>query len=341
VAELLDVVGQIRLTSGDYPQGLEYFKRSLQLYSKLLGENSRPVGELQNNLGVAYAWVGDVSMAVAMQKQAIATYRKVFGETHQEIVPLMYNLTVNLHFLGSHEEEASIQHELARIAAETTGLADQEVLSVKQAGYAVLYDRGQYKLAEQGIRDAIDQHRRLGDSPRFLAGTYSTLGDALVSQGRLAEAVEAYQTGANQFHEKDQSTNQAARIYERLGYGLALQGRNAQAREVLQKSISGFRSRGPLYTPLASALLTMGRVEMAEHHRPEASQLIEQALAIRKKVMIPTAWEVTVAEATLARSRDDVSRAPALTSALERCASRSYECQMELARLRAVLGQRR
>jgi tetratricopeptide (TPR) repeat protein len=144
----------------------------------------------------------------------------------------------------------------------------------------------------------------------------------------------------SQFEGKEAATLQAARVEERLGRALALERKSGEAREVLDKAILKFRATtGPTHQALASALLDLGELEMAEGRANKAAARFEEALAIRTKAMFPGAWEITLAESSLARARGDASRSRTLMPALNRCAGASYECRSELQRVRKAVTE--
>jgi eukaryotic-like serine/threonine-protein kinase len=331
VAELLDELGQVRLLSSDYKQAEQFYGEALRMYAELQGENSRYVGTVQNNLAVTYNWEGNLPAAVAMGKQAIATQRKLSGDSDPETLTLMGNEAGNLHNQGNHKEEVALQDEMAGIAVHVPELGAPQRLSVMRARNTVLYDRGEYRAAERGVREEIDKRRAMGASPRFLAQTLSELGNTLLAQGRLKDAEQAYRMAVDQFPAKEKATLQAARADERLGRALALEGRNAEASETLNNTISILHATtGPTHYALASALFDLGELELAQHHSSEAGKLLDQAAAIRTRIMVPEAWEITVTECALARARGDAARLRALKPALNRCAATSWECRDEL-----------
>jgi serine/threonine-protein kinase len=339
-AELFDGLGHIRLGASDLKQAEKYWNEALRMYTSLEGE-SRLAISVENNLAVTYNWEGNLPAAIAMNKRVISAEHKLSGDSNPESLTFMGNLGVNLHNQGNHKEEAALAADMARIAAQKDPGAFLH-LTVMRAQDTVLADRAEYAKAERNLREEIEKRRALGMAPRLISPSYSDLGIVLLAEGKSKEAEQAGRAAVTQIPAKDQSGLPAGRADERLARILALTGKNSEAREVVNKTISIFHATsGPTYFGLATALLTLGEVDLAEGHSQEAAKSFEQALAIRTQIMIPNAFEIALAESALARSRKDIAKLRTLNPTLNRCAAASFECKGELQRVRKTLAEGR
>ena len=245
-------------------------------------------------------------------------------------------MTTILHSRGNHLEEAAVWREMGEVVRRAGTVGTLALVEYQEAGNTILSDRGEYGLAERGAREVLEK-RRASASTRLTAAAQGELAGTLVAQGRFQEAEQSCRTALGLLQNKD-TINRAASYFTRLGHILLLENKRAEAREVLNKSIALLQPNvGPVHPVLVSASLDLGELDLAERHPDEAAKRFGQALTIRKKVMVPGAWEITVVESALARARGEASRSRTLLPALERCAPVSFDCRMELARVRTTL----
>jgi tetratricopeptide (TPR) repeat protein len=219
--------------------------------------------------------------------------------------------------LASHKGDEEIDREIRRLQEEARSNADRAP-AMKRLGWAFItkarlsYDPGYYKLGEQC---ALCVRSKNGDDPDALllqghilqslhkfkdgepiarelvtirneAVDYGLLGDVLMEQGRLTEAVGAYQ--------KMIDLRPDLQSYTRVAHMRWLKGDLDGAIEVMWMAVTSGNSRDPeptawAYTRLGSYELQAGDTESAVKSSEIASQFVENyaaALLLRGRILL-------------------------------------------------------
>jgi len=121
VATILNNLGVLYRSEGDYDAAEPLYKRSLGIREKALGPDHPEVATSLNNLGVLYASKGDHEKAEPLYKRALAIREKELGPNHPEVAVTLSNLAV-LYRVVHREKEA---FELEKRAEKITGVKRQ------------------------------------------------------------------------------------------------------------------------------------------------------------------------------------------------------------------------
>jgi len=262
--------------------------------------------------------------------------------------------------LSPHAGDAAIDKEIIRLQ-ETTRTSRDQSLALEQLGWAyvqkarVSYDLGFYKLAEQcaiclesrnrdsaealllrgHVLDSLHRFseaeaiaRRLAET-RGAAFDYGLLGDTLMEQGRLSEAIDAYQ--------KMIDLKPGPYSYSRVAHVRWLKGDLEGALDMMRDAAAAtsprdaesaawaytrlamyeFQAGSPanaertcsvalqLQNDYAPALLARSRVLLATNRNAEAVQLMQRAVSLNP---VPE-YEWLLSEALRAAGRNDEARA--------------------------------
>ncbi len=199
-----------------------------------------PHGRAQHNLGLALAAQGRGDEALARYRLAVET-----------IAEARYSLGF---LLASRGEDAAAAAELRQFLARTPDAAQ-----VPRAAYLLVL-----VLARQGdLPGAIDAFGRAQavpspgpDATRGLAEAFTALGASLASQGRLADANEAFARAAA-------AAPDAPGVHLNHGTTLMRQGRTTEAEQAFRRGLVIAPSYVALRNALAAALATRGALSEA------------------------------------------------------------------------------
>ncbi|MEP0367743.1 MAG: tetratricopeptide repeat-containing sensor histidine kinase [Cyclobacteriaceae bacterium] len=178
---------------GDLKTALDYLFKSANeaqksgtlRFLKLLG---LVYGEIAN----CYTLNNDAKNALLYNVKAIQVFRKA-GNNRQLAINLL-NTGYNLYLIDDLDSAISFYNEAEPIFAEI----DLEIGKAYTVGNRALvyWKKGDYTKAEQGLFDAIDMLKPLGDQ-YGIADYYNQLGNIYLEQGQRKKAIEYTEKGLN------------------------------------------------------------------------------------------------------------------------------------------------
>jgi tetratricopeptide (TPR) repeat protein len=152
-ADVLDAVGDARLTEGKLEASEEALSKALALHERLNGAHDVRVAFTKNALGAVLAMRGDRASALRAFEGAIATAEQVVGPAHPRVGTMRNNLGVYL-YEGLEFERAREELAHAVVILEAAVGPDHHTLANALDGYGdTLYELGM-------LDDAIRLHER-------------------------------------------------------------------------------------------------------------------------------------------------------------------------------------
>ena len=216
--------------------------------------------------------------------------------------------------LASQGGDSKVDQEIARLQGKLRATPTGNALAV-QLGWAFVAkarntgDPGSYKLAEQcaqldpndsdarllrgHVFHALHRFKEAENAARQLTSdkvsrwqTYALLGDALMEQGQLAEAIDAYQRMID--------IRPCLQTYARVAHLRWLRGDLAGAEELMVKAVEASSSRDPepaawAYTRLALYQFQTGKIRVAARSVSRALEFVKDypaALLLESKIDI-------------------------------------------------------
>ncbi len=217
-------------------------------------------------------------------------------------------------------DDARLLKEEALLTRRAVGLADRRALAVDLNNLgSLLYDLGDFGVAEVHFREALAMWERLDDA----ANTALALRNlaALESQrGSMDEALELYgralEIDRELYGPDDPRT--ASSLYG-LGARYRLAGEPARAEPLLRQALEIYsQSLGAENTKVASVESSLALVLHAQGRLAEARQYLERALATRRKLLGDGHLQVATCEKNLAALLLDQGEAETAGVLLER-----------------------
>jgi tetratricopeptide (TPR) repeat protein len=175
---------------------------------------------------------------------------------------------------------AQSEFEAARKLAEE--LTDTAALAHSiSAGANFNIRSGNYAMAEELHRQAIDLWKKNGESP-YLSHSYNGLGAALFFQGKLEEAEECYRTSLAIAREMEDLRG-IARALNNLGIYVSRRGGSDEANKLFQESVEISRQIGA--TDITSiALNNLGNIALNENDLEKARKWYTESLNFSREI---------------------------------------------------------
>jgi serine/threonine-protein kinase len=173
----------------DLPHAVEYYRRALELVTRVDGVDEQQGITYRQQIGVAYGAMGKYDEARPYLEAAFASAKRVFGENSTRALRIGEVLGVDAFESG---DVAGAEAHFARSIelAQTHVPPDESVLAELRLNHAeVLIDLGRYDRAEPlliGVRDFLAGHA--GSDPAESSETLAALGELHLLTGNLDAA---------------------------------------------------------------------------------------------------------------------------------------------------------
>jgi serine/threonine-protein kinase len=182
-AQLLDVVGRVHASLGEYGRAQPLLERALDLRRRALGDAHPDVARSRSHLGALLTARGDFAGAEGELRRALAGARPG-AERAADLVRLG---AVRIERGDLDDAAALLGRALAEGAPDSTAAAALDQLAFVDSR------RGDLAGAERRYRDALARRRRLfGDDHPDVAQALNNVAAVLAQRGRASEAAAAY-----------------------------------------------------------------------------------------------------------------------------------------------------
>jgi eukaryotic-like serine/threonine-protein kinase len=280
-AVLLDSVGLVHLTEGDYVSARTAFTKALELNLALFGPRHPSVVDNQLNLAMVFRRLGDVGAAREIIHAALAVIRE--GNATSAIQEgLLLNelgaLELQVNNLAEAEEAATDSERILRASN------DPRFTLAMDTQARIKSSCGDHAAAEALYRQMlpVDSQTFLGTRhPRHVAHLHN-LATVLQAQGNLGAAKKTYaQTVSLIIELHGRSHPDLADVYANLGRVLQQMGDLAEARRNYLRALELNKTlRGPDHPYVGYDLANLGRLALQNDRPADAEKLLKKALAI-------------------------------------------------------------
>ena len=191
-ADSLNNLGVAYYTLGQYQRAIDTYQQSLTIKQEI-GDRRGEAASF-NNLGIVYYSLGDYSRAIELHQQAFEIQQEI-GDRQGKATSFS-NLGNAYHALGQYDRAIDL-HQQSLAIDQDTGDRESEAISLNNLGL-VYIDTARFAEAEITLTQAVEAFESLrtdlSDQQRIaIADTqtvaYNLLEQALVAQGKLAEAL--------------------------------------------------------------------------------------------------------------------------------------------------------
>jgi len=200
LAEVLNDMGYVFSVNGDLDNAERFYRESLEMYRRLLGEKHPYVATELENVAFMLQGKGDLAGAEALLRQSLEIHRDLQGDSHPESGRALFNLASVQYDRGeTHEALANMRQALAiyRKAYPPDHPEVAIVLNVMGFGLTMAGDYGQ---ADRYLQEGLEMRRRLFDDKNpEIASSLMTLAALRVAEGKYPEALELAQNARGIF----------------------------------------------------------------------------------------------------------------------------------------------
>lgn len=296
-AELLDTVGRVYVSLGQFELAEQHLRQALEVRRRSLGEVHVDVATSLNHLAEALYGRGDYAAATAMARQGLTLRRKLLGNEHVAVAESLNNLAAALAGQGDATAAEALFREALAINRRLLGSEHRDVaLNLNNLAW-LLQMQGDFAGAEALFREALALNRKLlGDKDRTVALNLNNLALALQQQGNHTEA--------------EPLLHEALAIYRRLlgdehpsvtltmnSLALLLQDMGAydEAESLYRDALAMNRKLlGNDHPQVALTLNDIGSLLYARGEDAAAEPLLREALALRRRQYGPEHPDVAV-----------------------------------------------
>jgi ATP/maltotriose-dependent transcriptional regulator MalT/two-component SAPR family response regulator len=289
--------------------------------------------------GMVRMMLGDVEQGVDLQNQAAAAFRE--ANDLPGLARTLVRRATDQRMLGHYQASLADADEALAIARANPELRDVEAEASRVRGVS-LYQVGRLKEAIEWIGQSLAVYDRLDDAQR-IAMLHMELGLAYVSAGRYTQASVHYNHALDYWRKSDNIAQQA-NLLNNLGVLYHLRGDYEQASSLLEEALA-CAERSEYTRAKAFALTGIGDLYADLEAIPAASAAYSQARETSQNIDDHfLLLYLDLAEASLARSKDDLARASELIESAGRLAQQSGSAfeqglyQLEAGRLALTLN---
>ena len=287
VGQSLNHLGEALLRTAEYEEAEKRLREALVIHRALYGNSSPEVATTLTSLSHVMTAMGEYEKAEPLIRDALQIRRELYGEVHADVAASIGELGANFGDRGDFKQAEVYLRQALVIQRKLHPTVHPDLaVAMNNLGWALLA-LDQPVQAEPLYRDALEMKRQmLGDAHPELAIGISNLAQVLVRRGDYKGAEQAYREALAMNRKLlGDSHPEVARNLSDVSVVLHTKGDLAAAIAMQRDSLTMRRKLGSEHPDVArsAALLAYWLIEAGSFG--EAGQLIDEALAIRRKVM--------------------------------------------------------
>jgi tetratricopeptide (TPR) repeat protein len=269
LAEVLNDMGYVLSQAGDLDNAERFYRESLAMYRRLLGDKHPYVATELENVAFVLQSKGDLAGAEALLRQSLEIHRDQQGESHPEFGRALFNLAGVQYDRGeTHEALENMRHVLAIYRKAFPADHPDIAIVLNVMGFGLTMS-GDYELADRYLQEGLAMRRRLfSDKTPEIASSLMMLAVLRVAEGKYPEALELSQNARSIFTASLSADHWRTAIAESIeGAALTGLGRYGEAETRLTHScgiLSKNGGAGGVYRSLAQHYLDA--LHRQEHH---------------------------------------------------------------------------
>lgn len=253
IGDILDDLGKICNSLGNYHLSLEYEKKAVEIREKVLGKEHPDTAMSYNNIGLIFGDLGRYEEALEWAKKALEIREKVLGKEHLDTAMSYNNIGASLEKLGRYKEALEWLKKSLEISEKVLGKEHPNTAVGYNNIGMILGDLNQHKEALERVKKASEiREKALGKEHPKTATSYNNIGVILRDSGRPLEALE-WAKKALVIREKvlEKEHSDIAMSNNNIGLCLGDLGRHEEALEHFQKAIQisckAYKDKNPIH----------------------------------------------------------------------------------------------
>jgi tetratricopeptide (TPR) repeat protein len=200
LAEVLNDAGFVFNENGDLDNAEKFYRESLAMYQRLLGDKHPYVATELENVALTVRSKGDLAGAEALLRQSLEIHRDLQGEHHPEVGRALFNLASVQYDRGETQEALANMHQTLAIYRKAYPGDHPEIAIVLNTMGFGLTMAGDYGQADRYLQEGLAMRRRLfNDKTPEIASSLITLAVLRVAEDKFPEALELAQSARGIF----------------------------------------------------------------------------------------------------------------------------------------------
>jgi serine/threonine protein kinase/tetratricopeptide (TPR) repeat protein len=196
VAGAVTDMGNVSLMRGEYEQGIAQYTRSLAILEKLMGPNSPLLGANLNNIGEAYASLGEWARALPPMERATEVWRQL-GPEHPKVALGLNNVARARLHLGELAQAATLADQALAIWTKALGPDHPDVALGLHVVAEVAQARGELDRALAVEEKALAiREKTFGPKNDDVAQSLTSIGETRLLQKKTTPAAAAFERAA-------------------------------------------------------------------------------------------------------------------------------------------------
>ncbi len=304
----------------------QYHQRAVKIYEQLFGED-RPdpsVAEVLDDLGLLESEQGNFSKAQALYQQSLGMYRSLPGQHSNAVARVSNHIGQVMQFQGNNAEAEQWFRDALSISSEHLKQMHPDVIEYKHNLAVVLHAQGKLAEAEPLYRQVIESVRKVrGEEHTELAAYLGNYGRLLQHKGDYGEAEkylqEALRVDLNALREDHPHVAYDKGVLAVLWLEM---GKLDEAEGLLQEVLAAYQSALAPDHRLATALISLARLQLKKGDPTKANELVLEAREICVEVLgedhYLTAYTNSVLAETLVAKNQFTEAEPLLLDAYQK-----------------------
>jgi tetratricopeptide (TPR) repeat protein len=200
LAEVLNDMGYVFDEYGDLDKAEKFYRESLAMYRRLLGDKHPYVATELENVALTVQSKGDLASAEALLRQSLEIHRDLQGENHPEVGRALFNLASVQYDRGETQEALANMRQTLAIYRKAYPADHPEIAIVLNVMGFGLTMAGDYGQADRYLGEGLAMRRRLfNDKSPEIASSLMMLAVLRVAEGKYPEAFELAQSARGIF----------------------------------------------------------------------------------------------------------------------------------------------
>lgn len=228
---------------GNYDIALEWYKKALAIYKKVLGKEHPDTATIYNNIAGVYDRQGDYPKALELYKKALTICEKLQGKEHPDTATSYNNIASVYHSQGDYLKALELYEKALAICEKVLGKEHLDTAGTYNNIAAVYSRQGDYYPKALGwYKKALAIHEKvLGKEHPDTATSYNNIAGVYYRQGNYPKALEWF-TKALAIQEKvlGKEHPDTATSYNNIGGVYYSQGDYPKALEWSEKALAIF-----------------------------------------------------------------------------------------------------
>ena len=189
----IDSIAYLLWYISEYKKAEEYYKRSLRIVEKVLGEEHPDTAISYNNLALLYESQGEYGKSEEYYKRSLRIIEKVLGEEHPDAATSYNNLAILYESQGEYGKAEEYYKRSLRIREKVLGEEHPDA-ATSYNNLAILYEsQGEYGKAEEYYKRSLRiREKVLGEEHPDAAISYNNLALLYESQREFKIALTYY-----------------------------------------------------------------------------------------------------------------------------------------------------